>query len=60
MGEFTEKAKGLGNEIAGKTKQAVGDAIDNKEMQGKGLLQEAKGDLQKLKGDALGATGDKI
>lgn len=60
MGELTEKTKGLGNEIAGKTKQVVADATDNPKLKVEGDLQEAKGKLQNAVGDAKGALGDKI
>ena len=29
MGELTDKAKGLGNKVAGSVKEAVGKATDN-------------------------------
>ena len=60
MGELTEKAKGLGNEIAGKTKHAVGDATDNPKLKVEGDLQQAKGEVQKAAGTVMGALGDKI
>lgn len=60
MGEFTEKAKGLGNEIAGKAKVVVADATDNPKLQVEGELQQAKGEVQKIKGSVEGALGDKI
>lgn len=60
MGELTDKAKGLGNEIAGKTKQVVADATDNPKLMVEGDLQEAKGKIQHVTGDIKGALGDKI
>lgn len=60
MGEFKDKAKGLGNEIAGKTKSVVGDATDNTSLEVEGDLQQLKGKAQKVVGDVKGATGDKI
>jgi uncharacterized protein YjbJ (UPF0337 family) len=60
MGELKDKAKGLGNEIAGKTKQIVGDATDNPKLTAKGDLQQAKGKMQNAAGDIKGALGDKI
>ena len=60
MGEFTEKAKGLGNEIAGKTKQVVGDATDNSRMEVEGHAQQVKGKAQNVAGDVEGKMGDKI
>jgi uncharacterized protein YjbJ (UPF0337 family) len=50
MGEMMDKAKGLANEIAGKAKRAVGDAMDRPDIRAEGDAQEAKGDLQKAKG----------
>ena len=60
MGEFTEKAKGLGNEIAGKTKQLVGDATDNPKLKSEGDAQQLKGQAQNIKGSVQGALGDKV
>ena len=47
-----EHIKGAGNKLAGKAKQAAGDAIGNKEMQAKGKMQELKGKAQDTVGDA--------
>lgn len=47
----SEHIKGAADKLAGKAKQAAGDAIDNKEMQAKGKVQE-------LKGKALDKVGD--
>lgn len=60
MGEFTDKAKGLGNEIAGNVKQAAGKASDNERLQSEGIAQERKGEGQNLKGKLKGVVGDKI
>ncbi|MES2781571.1 MAG: CsbD family protein [Pseudomonadota bacterium] len=60
MGELTDKAKGLGNEIAGNAKQAAGKASDNERLQGEGIAQERKGEGQNLKGKMKGVVGDKI
>lgn len=60
MGEFTDKAKGIANEAAGKFKQAQGDATNNPDKKAEGLGQELKGKAQKLKGAIKGALGDKI
>jgi len=60
MGEFTDKAKGIGNEIAGNVKQAAGKAYDNERLQGEGIAQERKGEGQNLKGKLKGVVGDKI
>ncbi|WP_420136591.1 CsbD family protein [Sphingomonas sp.] len=60
MGELTDKIKGVSNEIAGKVKQAVGDATDRPDVQAEGSAQELKGEGQNLKGSVKGALGDKI
>ena len=60
MGELTDKIKGVSNEIAGKVKQAVGDATDRPDVQAEGAAQEVKGQGQNLKGSVKGALGDKI
>lgn len=60
MGELSEKAKGVGNDIAGKAKVAVGKAIDKPELQVEGEVQQAKGAAQKIKGSVEGALGNKI
>jgi uncharacterized protein YjbJ (UPF0337 family) len=52
---MTDKIKGHANEIAGKTKRALGDALDRPDLRAEGDVQEAKGDLQKAKGDVKGA-----
>jgi uncharacterized protein YjbJ (UPF0337 family) len=60
MGEMHEKAKALGNGIAGTTKQVVADATDNPKLKVEGDLQVAKGKLQNAVGEVMGAAGDKI
>lgn len=60
MGELKDKAKGLGNEIAGNIKQAAGRAGNDPELEGEGIAQERKGEGQNLKGKVKGALGDKI
>lgn len=60
MGEITEKAKGLGNEIAGAAKAGIGKATDNPKLEVEGEAQKLKGAAQKAKGDVQGALGDKI
>ncbi|PTM60672.1 CsbD family protein [Phreatobacter oligotrophus] len=52
MSSTTDKIKGMANEAMGNVKQGVGKAIDNKELQAKGKMQELKGEGQQLKGDA--------
>jgi uncharacterized protein YjbJ (UPF0337 family) len=60
MGELTDKAKGLGNEIAGKIKQATGKATDKPHLEAEGIAQERKGEVQNLTGKIKGALGDKV
>ena len=60
MGELTDKAKGLGNEIAGNIKQAAGKASHNQRLVSEGMAQERKGEAQNLKGKIKGVVGDKV
>ncbi len=60
MGEMNEKAKGLGNEIAGKAKQVVADVTDNPKLKVEGELQQAKGKVQHAAGTVMGKLGDKV
>lgn len=60
MGELTDKIKGAANEVAGKVKQAVGNATDRPDIAAEGHAQEAAGEGQNLKGSVKGALGDKI
>ena len=56
MGELKDKAKGIGNEIAGEAKQASSDPATRAE----GQAQERKGEGQQLAGKIKGALGNKI
>ena len=60
MGELTDKAKGLANEIAGNVKQAAGKMSDNEQLKDEGIAQEHKGEAQNLKGSIKGVAGDKV
>lgn len=60
MGELTDKAKGLGNEVAGKVKQGVGQATNDPALEQEGNAQERRGEVQNLKGKVKGALGDKV
>ncbi len=51
----SEKFKGAANKLAGKAKQAAGDALGNSEMKVKGKLQEMKGHFQDGIADAKDA-----
>ncbi|MBP8231686.1 CsbD family protein [Rhizorhabdus sp.] len=55
MGVMSDKIKGHTNELVGKAKRAVGEALDRPDIVAEGDAQEAKGDLQKAKGDVKGA-----
>ena len=46
MGELTDKTKGIANEVAGRAKQAAGDAANRPDVQAEGEAQEAKGEGQ--------------
>jgi uncharacterized protein YjbJ (UPF0337 family) len=56
MSEFTDKAKGLANEVAGKVKQAIGADGNDPNLKAEGEAQEGKGHLQQAKGDVKGAV----
>ena len=60
MSELTDKAKGLGNEIAGNIKQAAGKMSHTPHLEAEGIAQERKGEAQNLKGKIKGALGDKV
>nr|WP_019366552.1 CsbD family protein [Pseudomonas luteola] len=51
MSSTTDKIKGTANEVAGKAKQGVGEAIDNQSLRNEGDTQEIKGKGQKAVGD---------
>lgn len=46
MGEINERGKGLAEQVGGKVKGAVGDAIDNEQMQAEGRVEESKGEAR--------------
>ncbi len=60
MGEFTDKAKGLANEMAGKAKQAMGRDGRDPDLAAEGAGQEAKGHVQQAVGNAKGKVKDAI
>lgn len=60
MGELIDKAKGIGNEIAGNVKQMLGEANNDPDKKAEGLGQELKGKGQQIKGSIKGALGDKV
>ena len=60
MGSTTDKIKGMANEATGNVKQGVGKAMDDKEMQAKGVVQERKGEAQQALGKVKGAVGNRV
>ena len=60
MGEFTDKVKAAGNDIAGKAKEATGNATNDPTLAAKGQVQQDKADVQHAKGTLKGALGDDI
>jgi uncharacterized protein YjbJ (UPF0337 family) len=60
MGQFKEEVKGAANQAAGNTRQVVGEALGDTEMQQRGLDQERKGERQDAEGDVEGALGNDI
>ena len=43
-------AKGVGNQVAGNTKEAAGKVTGNKKLEAEGRIQELKGDAQRAAG----------
>lgn len=58
MGSFTDKVKGVANQVGGKAKESVGKAIGNEQMQVEGLARQVKGKVQKKVGDAKSTIKD--
>ncbi len=56
MGEFTDKAKGLANQVSGSVKKQSADP----DVRAEGRAQDAKGQVQNLAGKVKGALGDKV
>lgn len=52
MGNLEDKAEGL----AGKAKEALGDATDNKDLENEGKADQVKSDVK----EALTDAGDKV
>ncbi len=59
MGELTDKAKGIANEVTGNVKQAIAGS-DNPSLDAEGKAQERKGEAQQVKGKVKGALGDTV
>lgn len=60
MGELKEDLKGAGNQAAGNTKQVVGEALGDTELQQDGKRQENKGEAQHVEADVEGALDNDI
>jgi uncharacterized protein YjbJ (UPF0337 family) len=60
MGEFENKVKGMGKEVAGKAQQAWGEATDQPEHSGEGIARETEGKAQRKIGEAQGQVDDKV
>jgi uncharacterized protein YjbJ (UPF0337 family) len=60
MGELIDKAKGLGNQVAGSVKKGVADATNDPALKVEGEMQKTKGKLQDASGSIKGAAGNKI
>lgn len=60
MGELKDTAKGLGNELAGNVKQAIGKHNNDPALNKEGEKQERKGELQQAAGKVKGAVGDRV
>ena len=58
MGEFTDKLDAVGNKIAGKTKELIGEATGNEKLEAEGEAQQLKGKAQEVKGNVKGAIND--
>jgi uncharacterized protein YjbJ (UPF0337 family) len=56
MSSSSDKAKGIGNKIAGKAKQVAGDISGDATLHNEGVLQEQKGIAEKAIGDAKAAV----
>ena len=56
MGSSSDKAKGVGNQAVGRTKQAVGDITGDKKLRQEGVDQELKGIDQQAVGEAKAAA----
>lgn len=60
MGELIDKAKGLGNQVAGSVKKTVADATDDPALKVEGEMQKTKGKMQQAAGSVKGAAGNKV
>jgi len=56
----SDQASGLGKQVKGAVKDAVGGATGNESLQAEGKLDKAEGKVQKGYGDAKSDVADKI
>jgi uncharacterized protein YjbJ (UPF0337 family) len=56
---WDDKAKNMGEDVAGKAKEAVGDVTDNERLEREGENQQAEADL-KQRGEKLKDAGDDV
>ena len=55
-----DKAKGFGDQIAGKAKEVVGGATGDEDTEAEGKLQQDRGEVEKGIGDIKDKIGDKV
>lgn len=60
MGEFTDKAKALGDKVAGGVKEGLGDATDNQRLESEGKAQQTEGTAHDVVGTIKGKLGNDI
>lgn len=60
MGEFTDKAKALGDKVAGNVKEGIGHATDDPSLEAEGEAQQAEGTAHDVAGTVKGKLGDDI
>ncbi len=60
MGQAEDKARGAGNEVVGKVKQAAGALTGDNSLKAEGEAQELKGEGQTALGKAKDAVGDAL
>jgi uncharacterized protein YjbJ (UPF0337 family) len=59
MSSTKDKAQGKANQAAGRTKEIVGNALDDSSLENKGKAQQVKGVAQEAKGKIKDALKDK-
>ncbi len=53
-----ERVSGTGNQLGGKLKQGIGEALGNEKLQGSGVVDQVKGAAQDLAGKAAQTAND--